>query len=104
MSKMIIVAGQAVYDRLQEERRSRVSQGESLPGVQEKQFASGFLGAEIVESNYGFSVRHDTGLMNWGLIASSRSKEVDGTVEDAERAARDWVARDPDRRYAWRRK
>jgi hypothetical protein len=59
---------------------------------------------EVICSNYGHSVRYDSGLQNFGLLAGSRSGALDGTLEDAERYATAWVAEDPTRRYAWRRR
>lgn len=59
----------------------------------------GILEAELVLSNYGWSVRYASGLQNFGLIASSRNKQVDGTYADALRAAREWAERDLSRRY-----
>jgi hypothetical protein len=107
---MVIIAGEQLIDELSAETRARVHRNErgfaseDLTAVQESQAARGILGAVIENSMYGYSVRFDSGLQNFGLIASSKRKEVDGTLEDAERFAREWVALDPVHRYAWRRK
>lgn len=106
---MTIVAGEALVDAMTAETKARCEftgygyKSEQLCMLQRDQAARGVLGAEVVDSNYGCSVRYDSGLQNFGLLASSRSKQLDGTLADAERFARDWVAQDPTRRYAWRR-
>jgi hypothetical protein len=76
---------------------------EDVCAMQRREARAGIIGVEIVASMYGASVRYDSGLQNFGLLAGSRSGELNGTLEDAERYAREWVARDPQRRYAWRR-
>lgn len=104
-----IVAGRDLLVSMEAEQNAKINRNvvgynsEQLCELQRSWSRRGILGAEIVVSNYGCSVRYDSGLQNFGLIASSRAKEVDGTLEDAERYAREWVARDPERRYAWRR-
>lgn len=106
---MIIVAGSELIDALTAEQVARVPYGcggfksEELCILQREQSARGIIGAEVVNSNYGCSVRYDSGLQNFGLLASSRAKQVDGTLADAERWASEWVSKDPKRRYAWRR-
>lgn len=107
---MVIVAGEALVDSLTTEQLRRVPrtgagfQSDALCALQREQAARGIVGAEIVCSNYGCSVRYDSGLQNFGLLASSRSRQLDGTLDHAERWVREWVAQDPGRRYAWRRK
>lgn len=107
-TKFHIVAGEALVDALTAETRARCHtrgtyhDSTLLCAVQREQAARGILGAEIVKSNYGHSVRYDSGLQEWGLLA--RSRELGGTLEAAEEWARKWVATDPTRRYAWRRK
>jgi hypothetical protein len=107
---MTIVAGEALVDALQAETKARVPWGcggyksEPLCRLQGEQVARGIYGAEIVRSNYGCSVRYDSGLQNFGLLASSRSGYLDGTLEHAVAWATKWVAEDPARRYAWYRK
>jgi hypothetical protein len=107
---MTIVAGNELLAAMEAEQIAKVPQtgygfaSEQLCELQRKQAARGILGVEIVESNYGFSVRYDSGLQNWGLLASSKSRQLDGSFEAACKWAIDWVAQDPDRRYAWARK
>lgn len=107
---MIIVAGHELVDAMSAEQIARVPYGcggfksEELCVLQREQAGRGIIGAEIVQSNYGCSVRYDSGLQNFGLLASSRTKQVDGTLADAERWVTNWVSKDPTRRYAWRRR
>lgn len=107
---MVIVAGEALVDALTAEQSARVPRGcggfksEELCLLQRERSGRGLLGAEIVVSIYGCSVRYDSGLQDFGLLASSRAKQVDGSMEDAVKWATKWVAQDPTRRYAWRRK
>lgn len=102
---MVIVAGEALVDALTAETKARRGNNdEDLCRLQREQASRGILGAEVVCSNYGHSVRYDSGLQNFGLLAGSRCGYLDGTLEHAERWAREWVAKDPARRYAWRRK
>ncbi len=104
-----IVAGRDLLEKMEAEQKALVPltgngyASEELCELQRKQASRGLVGVEIVSSLYGHSVRYDSGLQNFGLVASSKSKQLDGSLEDAERFARDWVATDPDRRYAWRR-
>lgn len=104
-----VVAGYELLAALEAETDAVVTDcngfrdSEELCELQRKQARRGIIGVEIVESNYGCSVRYDSGLQNFGLVASSRAGELDGTLADAERFAREWVARDPERRYAWKR-
>ena len=106
---MIIVAGEMLVDQLTAEQKARVQRNgagfasEQLCELQRERARNGLLGVELVQSFYGWSVRYDSGLQNFGLLAGARSGTLDGTLEDAERCARAWVAQDPDRRYAWRR-
>lgn len=105
----IIVAGLDLVEAMRAERKRRCRwtgygyESEGLCAVQREESANGIRGAEIVTSNYGCSVRSDSGLQNFALLAGSRCGMLDGSLEDAERWARAWVAEDPTRRYAWRR-
>lgn len=108
-NKFIIVAGQELVETMRAEKRARVPNtgngyaSEPLCLLQREWSGRGYLGAEIVQSNYGCSVRYDSGLQNFGLLASSRAKDVDGTLAGAVAWVEAWVAKDPTRRYAWRR-
>ena len=103
---MRIIAGETVYQA--EQARKHASLGvknqyasETLCAWQVQEHRRGIRAAEIVQSNYGYSVRHASGLDNFGLILSARARQLDGTLEAAVVAARAWCAQDPDRRYAY---
>lgn len=107
----ILVAGAELHATLAAERAALPRstkypdcyQSEPLCELQTAQARRGILGVELVESVYGWSVRYNSGIQNFGLVASSRCGDVDGTLESAEAFARKWVAQDPERRYAYRR-
>lgn len=105
--KFTIIAGHDLIAALDAETKARcVHTGagyasEQLCAVQREHSGRGILGAEVVESIYGHSVRYDSGLQNFGLLA--RSRDIGGTLEAAEAWVRRWVAEDPARRYAWMR-
>lgn len=106
-----IVAGLDLVEAMRAETARRIPhtgtgyQSESLCALQRERAGRGIVGAEIVESIYGYSVRYDSGVQNWGLLACTqrRGGTLDGTFEAAEQWARAWVAQDPARRYAWTR-
>lgn len=105
---MTVVAGEALVDQMSEETKERCEftgfgyNSNQLCQLQREQSARGIIGCEIVCSAYGYSVRYDSGLQNFGLLA--RSRELGGTLEAAEAFAKKWVAEDINCRYAWRRK
>lgn len=105
-----IIFGADVWDALQAEKVAKVTASTRVPGCFESESLCrwqgeihnrGFRGAEIVKSLYGCSVRSDTGLENFCLLASSRFGALDGTPEDAERWAWGWQQADPTRRYVF---
>lgn len=106
---MIIVAGEQLVESMDAEKKARCRwtgsgyASEELCVLQREWSRRGVLGCNIVESFYGFSIRYDSGLQDFGLLASSRMGTIDGTLEAAEAWAKAWVAQDPSRRYAWRR-
>lgn len=103
---MKILAGEELYNQIQEAKRAQVRHtgagydSEQLCKFQEK-MARFVLGAQVVKSIYGYSVRYDSGLQNWGLIASAKSGSLDGSLEAAIKFVEDWVALSPSSRYAW---
>lgn len=119
---MVIVAGEEIVAFLTQETKSRCKwtgggyASEDLCALQREQSARGIVGAEVIyfpgESRTKghpqrapvCSVRYDSGLQDFGLLATTRSGTLNGTLEDGERWAREWVAKDPARRYAWSRK
>lgn len=113
LSDMTVVAGHSVVAAINEDRARAVissahmpdcADSESLCAHQRRMSGMGYLGAEIVKSNYGYSVRYDSGLQDFGLLAGSRSGPLDGSYDDAVRWAIEWQARDAGRRYVWVRR
>jgi hypothetical protein len=111
--KMIFVAGVEVWNaeaqaQIDTVPRSRIAgqdcfDSEALCRFQLSQANKGIIAAILVKSIYGWTVRYDSGLQDFAIIAGTRSGQLDGSLEDAERYAREWCARDPERRYAYRR-
>jgi hypothetical protein len=119
---MIVVAGEALVDLLTLETVARCRwtgrgyASDELCILQREQSARSIVGAEVIyfpgnpqttlhpPKAPQCSVRYDSGLQDFGLLATTRSGTLNGTLEDGERWAREWVAQDPMRRYAWRRK
>lgn len=105
--KFIVVAGRELIAALDAEKKARCAHtgagynSDQLCTVQSEHAGRGILGAEVVCSRRGHSVRYDSGLQEFGLLA--RSQELGGTLEAAEAWVCNWVAQDPARRYAWRR-
>ena len=102
-----IIAGHDVREAMDREIEGRVKRdltgfkSEDLCKVQEDLAVRGILGAQLVRSMFGWSVRYDSGLQNWGLLASSRQGTLDGSFKAAVEWAEAWVAKDPLHRYAW---
>jgi hypothetical protein len=108
---MVIVAGDVLVDALSAETKSRCEHrgsgyaSDQLCALQSEQAGRGICGAEIVCSSHGYSVRYDSGLQNFGILASGRRGDLgSNTLAEAEAWCRLWVAKDPSHRYAWRRK
>lgn len=104
----IFVAGQDVADKIAALKAKMVLPSLTRPGCYDSETlcafqsdvsSAGYIEAEIVESNYGFSVRYASGLQNFGLIFSAKAKQVDGTYEGAVAAAQKWQQTDPEHRY-----
>lgn len=109
MNQRTFIAGQELYEAAQAERAAAIEasgvpygQGRSevLCRVQERQAGRGLVGAHIVKSMYGYSVRYDSGLQNWGLLHRAASCR-DPSFAAALDFCRQWVAQDPTHRYAW---
>ena len=103
---MKIIVGEAVYQAECERKVAALGDqppytSEALCRWQVQEHRSGIRAAEIVLSNYGYSLRHASGLDNFGLIRSARSGALDGTLDAAVAAAKAWCAQDPLRRYAY---
>jgi hypothetical protein len=91
----IIIAGRELIEQLDAEKAT------GLIKAQENIAQRGIRGAQLVRSMYGWSVRYDSGLQGWALLASTRSGQLDGSFKAAVEWAERWVAQDPTRRYAW---
>jgi hypothetical protein len=106
---MIIVAGHELVDAMEIEQKATCRLGcggynsDDLSMLHGNQSRRGIRGCEIVKAFKGYSVRSDCGLQNFALLATS-SDLGGGSLEQAEQFAHDWVAKDPTRRYAWRRR
>lgn len=103
---MNIIAGHRLYADLQAEKGRLVRKtangydSEALCKLQQNQAGRGILGAQIVLSNYGYSVRYDSGLQGWGILRPARG-QADASREAAIAFCQAWVAQDPGGRYAW---
>lgn len=101
-----IIAGGDLYAALQAEKAARVQRkprgfdSEQLCRLQESQAGRGILGAQIVLSNYGYSVRYDSGLQGWAILRPARG-QADASHEAAVAFCHAWVAGNPASRYAW---
>jgi hypothetical protein len=81
-------------------------ESEGLCKVQEDQWARGRRGARLHRTMYGWSVRHDSGLENWGILYSQRHlPESERTLAAAVAFGTAWVNEDPEHRefYAYRK-
>ncbi len=104
----IIVLGKEVADLLQKDKELKVEPSYEVAGCWESESLCrwqrdirnrGFIGAELVKSKYGWSLRYRSGLDNFGLIRSCTHGDLDGTLKDAICAAREWVTEDPAKRW-----
>ena len=102
----LTIAGQDVLDAIARHRAATVLPSRRRPGTwdsetlcahQRAMAARGYIGAEIVPTIRGFSLRYDSGLQNFGLIERGLA-----TLEEAEIAARRWQIRAPTLRYVTR--
>lgn len=105
---MVIVAGEPLVDAMTAEQKATVAftgfgyDSEDLCALQRSRASKGIMGVELVRSIYGWSVRADSGLQDFALLAGKG--QLDGMLEDATRWAKAWVEQDPSKRYAWYRK
>lgn len=97
------IAGQDVLDAIAAHKAATVLPSTRRPGCfdsetlcahQRRMAGLGYLGAEIVATIHGYSLRYDSGLQEWGLIVRGLATHQDAVV-----AAMQWQARDPDHRY-----
>lgn len=96
------IAGEEVWNLLQAEKIQKVSQNakgfnsRELIILQGEWSRRGIIGAELVESSMrGWTLRYDSGIQNWSIIAADMAK---GEVIEY---AIKWVAMDPSHRYVY---
>src|SRR3979490_91481 len=109
MSKRTVFFGQDVHAALDAERVLECVASKRYPGCfesdslcrwQSEVFQRGFRGACLSETIFGWSVRSDTGLENFRILAGHRSGELpNATKEQALEGARNWQAEAPTLRY-----
>lgn len=105
-----IVAGERVVEELRAQQEAIIPwtgygyASDNLCALQRTWDERGIRGAQLTQSIYGWSVRADSGLQDFALLAGKRMGNVDGTLEGAVAWARAWAARDPKRRYVWKRR
>lgn len=101
MSHMILFGNDVcdAYNARREAWMAGERSSDRLCRFQESEAGKGLLEAALVKSMYGWSVRYASGLQDFGLIASSRSGQLDGTYEGACEYARKWQEQDPTRRF-----
>lgn len=106
-SLLLVTAGQRLYARMKAEQEVVVLRNagrydsEDLCRLQEARSRLGIVGAKLIASNHGWYLRYDSGLQDFGIIACGRHGHLDGTYAHAAHYAKNWVAADPARRYAW---
>ena len=107
--KRTVFFGQDVRDALDVERVAQCEPSTKIPGCfkseslcrwQSNVHARGFRGVQIVPTIFGYSVRSDTGLDNFALLAGHRDGSLpNATKEEALTWAKEWHAQDPEHRY-----
>jgi hypothetical protein len=107
-----IIAGAPILDKLKAEQAAardlysrdpnpRV-QDSAICACQQYQAARGYLGAEMVESIYGWTLRYASGLQNFGIIATFPVRSCgswEQSYKKCEAFAKDWAAADAAHRY-----
>ena len=97
------IAGEEVWNQMQAEKKEKVQQNaegyfnsRQLIILQGECSRRCIAGAQIVESSLrGWTLRYDSGIQNWAIIAA------DMTREQVEERAKAWVDADPTCRYAF---
>ncbi|MYM92675.1 hypothetical protein [Duganella vulcania] len=110
MKNYIVFAGKEVHAEMEAEA-NRIAplqlglrDSEVLSRLQKSQSKRGYIGVELVNSAYGWSVRYDSGTRDFGLLAGARRGNIDGSLKSAIDWATRWVEEDPAHRYASGRK
>jgi hypothetical protein len=91
-----LIAGEDAVAALRVARAALKPGDDTLCRQQEREAREGYVGVEVVQTNYGFSVRYASGLQNFAIVAR-RIPDLDA----AKAVATEWVFRDPSRRYAY---
>src|SRR5258706_10414503 len=109
MSKREVFFGQDVRDTLDAERAKCCVASKRYPGCfesdslcawQSEVHQRGFRGAQLCETIFGWSVRSDTGLDNFRILAGHRDGALpNATKEQALAWAQEWQAERPNHRY-----
>lgn len=106
----IAVFGKEVLSSIQAEKERAVPRSQrpgmehcysssELCSFQSKLAVKGYLGAHLVESIYGWTLRYDSGLQNFNIIAGVRDGQLDGSFSNAMDYAKEWQEKDSTRRY-----
>lgn len=104
----VIVVGTDVEKSLQMDKLSRVPLVDHPPGCFESEplcqwqadkHAQGYACCVLQPTIYGWSVRAQSGLDGFAILAGVRSGELDGSLDSAVRWARAWCAQFPARRH-----
>lgn len=97
-----LIAGHDVYAAIMRELTARCPKlpsgkydARALATMHAQQSVRGFLGAEVRRCVFGWGLYYDSGLQNFGFIASEPSREA------IEALAVRWAASDPLFRYVW---
>ena len=104
-----IIAGQRVLDALDAERAAQCVPSSKYPGCfdseslctwQRSVHRRGFEGAELCKTIFGWSVRSDTGLDDFQVLAGHRDGQLPNAArEQAAAWAVKWQAERPEHRY-----
>lgn len=107
--KRTVFFGRTVHDALDAERVEQCVPSKRVPGCfesdsltrwQSNVYGRGFRGARLCKTIFGWSVRSDTGLDNFALLAGHRDGSLpNATQEQALAWAGEWHAQDPEHRY-----
>src|SRR5262245_40363136 len=91
-AKFEIIAGTDTVLAIRAKRKPNTD----IPAAQMQEARDGILGTMIVRSLYGWTVRYDSGLQSWAILARALPSKA-----EAAQFITNWVAVDPARRYGW---
>jgi hypothetical protein len=106
---IVVVAGRTAHEAESASRAVNVKPSTYRPGCLDTEtliaWQTGvgrrWRSVQVCRSKYGWCVRATSGLDGFALLAGSRDGYLDGTFKDALRWANEWVAQDPEHRYAY---